>query len=795
MDALIVRSWQPSMQNERFSGALWFAALAGTIMAIGFIVVWWMIDVRAGEHIDSAVNDAIHMNQSMIRQDMENRLGALDRQAQRWMVSDPTPRLAWEADAARYVAGMPGFQAIERVDARLNVLWIVSPAGTEVTQDPGTGRNEQARIAIAKARESGMSTLTRPFELAGGGLGIAAYSPITHDGQFDGAIVGIVNLDWWLNSLIGPTQSTNYHFRVLLEGQEVFRRNANEAVNDAWTERRDFEFHGLIWTTLTTPTREFVAAVYAGSSTLILFIGIVLSSLVAVVVYLAVEARARARLLNDTAGRLATLFQNLPGMAYRCRNQLNRSMEFVSEGCRKLSGYSRGDFEEQRVFWGKLIHPDDVDRVRQEVQNAVASGKAFAFEYRIATRDEGEKWMWERGRAVRSGSDDGVRLEGFISDVTDRKHAETALSDARTFSEAVVDTAADAVITIDASGTIRTFNRAAQRMFDYSLEEVRGRNVSVLMPDPYDVGHDQYIAHYLETGEARIIGKGREVTAQRQDGSQFPVHLSVSEIRNRPQRMFVGLIHDLSRRRAAESEARQHRDQLAHMDRLNMLGEMATGIAHEINQPLTAISLFAQAGKRLFGKKNLERLPEIFDKLNQHALRASAVIERMQLMARRQESVKEVVDCHALVEDVVKLAESEARIRDMMIATSTEKKLPMVAVDTVQIQQVALNLLRNGMEAMRSVGCRDGNTIAVEATLRDDGHVEIAVIDKGCGVSEAVAGNLFKPFSTTKETGMGMGLSISRAIITAHGGNLDYRNNDSGGATFFFTLPPADEED
>jgi two-component system sensor kinase FixL len=164
-------------------------------------------------------------------------------------------------------------------------------------------------------------------------------------------------------------------------------------------------------------------------------------------------------------------------------------------------------------------------------------------------------------------------------------------------------------------------------------------------------------------------------------------------------------------------------------------------------------------------------------------------------MARRQESAKEIVDCNALVEEAAKLAEAEARIRDMTIEVVTGKELPSIVVDTVQIQQVVLNLLRNGMEAMRSVDCRDGNIIRLQTQLCADGDVEVAVIDKGCGVSEEVAESLFTPFSTTKESGMGMGLSISRALIIAHGGQLDFHNNDSGGATFFFSLPAANQED
>jgi two-component system sensor kinase FixL len=794
---MLVDKWlTPTSGDARTRVAVWLAVLAGTAMAIGVIAIWFVINDRAREHIGSATNNATRITQLLIRQDIDNRLSAVDRLAQRWTAAGGIPRPVWQADAARYVADMPGFQAIEWADATLHIRWIVPLDGNEAAQDLDISQAEQARIAVAAARESGKATLTQPFELVQGGLGIAVYFPVTRDKQFDGVIVGVLRLESWLTAVIAGVQSTNYHARIFLQGHEVYRQGAgNDSVDDTWTERSEFETHGLAWTTLITPTREYVSAIHARASTLILIVGLLSSTLVAIVVYLALVARVRSRQLQDTASRLATLFQNLPGMAYRCADQPNWFMEFVSEGCYELSGYSRNDFETQRVSWGELIHPDDRDRVWWKAREAIDAADAYEFEYRVVTRANEERWMWERGRAVNSGRNNNIRLEGFISDITDRKHAEMALIEARAFSEAVVDTAAEAVITISTSGTIETFNRAAQQMFGYSLDEAQGKNVSVLMPGAHISEHNQYIVRYLETNEPRIIGTGREVNAQRKDGSVFPIHLTVSEVRNRLERKFVGLIRDVSHQRAAENEARQHRAHLAHVDRLYMLGEMATGIAHEINQPLTAISLFAQAGKRLFEAGHPDRLPEVFEKLTQHAQRAGAVIERMQTMARRQESAKEIVDCNALVEEAAKLAEAEARIRDMTIEVVTGKELPSIVVDTVQIQQVVLNLLRNGMEAMRSVDCRDGNTIRLQTQLCADGDVEVAVIDKGCGVSEEVAESLFTPFSTTKESGMGMGLSISRALIIAHGGHLDFHNNDSGGATFFFSLPAANQED
>lgn len=490
----------------------------------------------------------------------------------------------------------------------------------------------------------------------------------------------------------------------------------------------------------------------------------------------------------------SALFRSIPGMLYRCLNQPGWPVEVASDGCLKLCGYTRAELENGEVSWGDIIDPQDREQIWSDTQNAVANDTPYEFEYRITTRSGSQRWVWERGQANAFTPDGITRLEGLVTDITSRKATELALADARAFSEAVVDSAVEAVITIDTLGCIETFNRSAQEMFGYRFFEVAGRNVSMLMPDPYASEHDAYIRDYLDTHIPRIIGTGREVRARRKDGTIFPIHLSVSEVAFHPARKFVGLIRDMSQQHAAERAAREHLEQLAHVDRLNMLGEMATGIAHEINQPLTAISLFSQAGKRLLDAGNVERLPDIFDKLSQHAERAGAIIERMQTMAKRGENARQSVDCNALIIEIAQLAEAEARLRDIEIAVSTTHELPPVDVDAVQIQQVALNLLRNGMEAMRAVECARGNTITVSTGMRDNGDVEIRVIDSGCGVANDIAERLFTPFSTTKDSGMGMGLSLSRTIIMAHGGQLDFHNNADGGATFYFTLPPVREE-
>lgn len=648
--------------------AIWVAVLAGLIMAVGVITVWYVIDQRAHEHAGSATDHVVHMNQLLIRQDTDNRLAALDRLAHRWTASGGKSRILWEADATRYVTDMPGFETIQWLDSTMRAQWavpadrFVGAAGLDISGI------EQTRIAMELARNSGEIAVSQPLELDNDGLGVAVILPVLRDQNFDGVIVGVLRLGPWLEAVVGSLQSTDHHVQILLQGHEVYRFEAdNDVVDSSRAERNTFETHGLIWTILVVPTSNFLSAGHADSSRLVLVVGLLLSALVTVAVYLAIEARHHSRQFRDVATQLATLFQNLPGMAYRRGDKPDGPMEFVSEGCSALSGFSRNDFDEGHKVWLDLIHSDDRERVVDQVRHAIDAGDAFELEYRIVHKSGDERWVWERGRSVTSSADSSSHVEGFISDISEQ--------------------------------------------------------------------------------------------------------------------------------RAAENEARQHREHLAHADRLNMLGEMATGIAHEINQPLTAISLFVQAGSRLASSSNTDKLTEIFDKLIQHAHRASAVIERMQTMARRHDTAKEIISCHDLINDVAKLAEAEARIRDMTIEVDTDIGLLNVSVDTVQIQQVVLNLLRNGMESMQSVDCRDGSSIKLKASLRGDGSIEISVVDHGSGVSEVAEESLFAPFATTKKSGMGMGLSISRAIVIAHGGRLDFYNNDAGGATFFFTLPPADEED
>jgi len=345
------------------------------------------------------------------------------------------------------------------------------------------------------------------------------------------------------------------------------------------------------------------------------------------------------------------------------------------------------------------------------------------------------------------------------------------------------------MIVIDEAGVIQSFSRAAERMFGFSEAEAIGRNISSLMPEPDRARHDGYLQRYRATGDRRIIGIGRIVSGKRVDGSTFPMHLSVGETSSAGKRHFTGFIRDLTEQRRTQASLQQLQSELVHVSRLSAMGEMASALAHELNQPLAAISNYMKGSRRLLASSpdpNAPKIEAALDKASEQAIRAGQIIRRVRDFVLRGESDRRVESIARLLEEAAALGLVGAREAGVLVRFDLDPTCDLVLADRVQIQQVLVNLLRNAMEAMAGSSRRE---LTVTNARAADGMIEIKVSDSGHGLPAHVLDNLFQPFFTTKETGMGVGLSISRTIIEAHGGRMSADANPAGGAAFRFTLP------
>ncbi|MGA8693180.1 MAG: PAS domain S-box protein [Xanthobacteraceae bacterium] len=360
--------------------------------------------------------------------------------------------------------------------------------------------------------------------------------------------------------------------------------------------------------------------------------------------------------------------------------------------------------------------------------------------------------------------------------------------------QSILDSIPDAMVVINEHGLIQSFSSAAERLFGLSAAEVLGKNVKILMPSPYREDHDGYIERYLRTGERRIIGIGRVVVGQRNDGSTFPMELAVGEMHVREQRFFTGFIRDLTERQQTEARLQELQSELVHMSRLTAMGEMASALAHELNQPLAAIANYMKGSRRLLENRqdqSLSVLRDAMEKAADQALRAGDIIRRLRDFVSRGESERRVEDVKKLIEEASALALVGAKDKGVRVRFAFAPRLNYVLADKVQVQQVLLNLIRNAIDAMETAPTR---ALVVATSPAADNMVEISVADTGAGIAPEIADQLFQPFVTTKSHGMGVGLSISRTIIESHGGSITPRPNPGGGTIFTFTLPVVNKE-
>jgi two-component system sensor kinase FixL len=359
----------------------------------------------------------------------------------------------------------------------------------------------------------------------------------------------------------------------------------------------------------------------------------------------------------------------------------------------------------------------------------------------------------------------------------------------------ILDTVPDAMIVIDEGGIVQSFSPAAERLFGYSAAEMIGKNVKTLMPSPYRENHDGYIEQYLRTGQRRIIGIGRVVVGERKDGSTFPMELAVGEMRSSDRHFFTGFIRDITQRQQSEARLQELQSEVIHISRLTAMGQMASALAHELNQPLLAIVGYMKGSRRLLESGAEDRsgvLRDAMDKAGDQALRAGQIIRRLREFVGRGDSERRVESVKRLIEEASALALVGTKDQGVRVRFQFDPAVDLVLVDKVQIQQVLLNLLRNAVEAMEASQRRE---LVISTAAGNDDMVAVSVADTGSGIAPELMSQLFQPFVTNKRHGMGVGLSICRTIVEAHGGQITVEPNPGGGTIFRFTLRAARGED
>ena len=360
--------------------------------------------------------------------------------------------------------------------------------------------------------------------------------------------------------------------------------------------------------------------------------------------------------------------------------------------------------------------------------------------------------------------------------------------------DSILDTVPDAMIVIDERGLILSFSAAAELMFGYSEAELLGEHVSTLMPSPDRERHDHYLKNYLATGERRIIGIGRITTARRRNGIAFPIDLHIGEARAGTEKVFTGFIRDLTERQATQRRLHDLQAELAHVARVTAMGTLATALAHELNQPLTAIANYVETARDLLHDPNDEVLEIVRGALNECAIqsvRAGQIVRRLRDYISRGEVDRKAESLKQLVSEASVLAMIGAGERGVEIEVRLETTCDEIFVDRIQIQQVILNLVRNAFEAMDDSPDR---RVRISSCRENSGSIRVTIADSGPGLEPELAGKLFEPFNSTKTQGMGLGLSICHTIIRGHAGRIWAEASPLGGTAFHFTLPNGVEE-
>jgi two-component system sensor kinase FixL len=460
---------------------------------------------------------------------------------------------------------------------------------------------------------------------------------------------------------------------------------------------------------------------------------------------------------------------------------------WMTEKGRALFGIDRDDRVDSTTIAAR-VHPDDRAVREASIKDAIRTHGEYSTEYRVVLPNGRIRWIGARGRSVNSGNGKAPRLLGISVDVTAQKQAEDRL-------RLVVEGSPNGIVLVNDQGRIELVNTQTEMLFGYWREELIGQSIDILVPERFRDGHSAHRAKFLAAPNALMMGAGRELFGLRKDGSEFPVEIGISPVQAEKGVLILAAIVDISARKQAEAESRLYREELAHLSRVEIVAEMASALAHELNQPLAGIMNNASAGRRFIakGRADMPKLDRLLDAVVTDARRAGEIIRGIRAMVQKGDGARCTVDLNSIITEVVQFIRSDALERHCAVSTELDPNLPPVTANPVLVQQVLLNIVINAFDAMRETPAAERRVI-IRSRRHARDTVRISVRDYGTGLPKENPDRIFEPFFSTKHDGLGMGLSIARSIISSHGGELVANNAEGGGACIHFSLPPAGED-
>ena len=742
------------------------------IFAVAMLALVWGLQKRETDLQNDALGRDVQWAEQTMRLHMQGTQDTLSQLA-REMAEGKLDRGAFQVRATQYLANTPELANLVWVDSGQIIRWT---APFETTDWIAGERLAGAQpLSFAQALTSGRPIYGEAYVNHRGAALLEVYVPVQYGRTYLGTLVGVYTIEGMVRHLVPNWFDEKYSLSIVDAAGQVLASNTTvRPADDALSYAIDFDppGNGLALHAKAFRTDPGVARVVP----LFLVAGL---TLVVVLSLWALRSHFQRRVrVEKERDRLFNLSLDM-----LCIAGMDGSFRRVNPAFGRVLGYSAEDITGRPLL--DYVHPEDL-AATVDVLRQLAAGQPASFEGRWRAADGRYRWLlW----AINPVPEEKL-LYAVAHDITDRREDEEKLKSAFAFRRAMGESLVTGIRAIDLEGRIIFVNPAFCRMIGWSEQELLG------MRPPFPYWPPEEAEQRRRDLDLTLAGQappgGIEMRVMHRDGHRFDVRMYLSPLIDSSGRQvgWMASMNDITERKRMEEETLRHQERLEQTSRLITMGEMASSLAHELNQPLSAIANYCMGSVNRLksGDYRREDILAAMEKASAQAERAGKIIRRTREFVKKSEPVRAPAALAEIVEEAIGFAEIEARKAAVAIQVSIPPDLPPVFADRIMIEQVVLNLVKNGIESMQQTP-PEARALNLAARLDGEGMVEVTVADRGCGMTDGQVERLYTPFFTTKAEGMGMGLNICRSIVEFHDGRLWVQPNPGGGSVFRFTLP------